>query len=107
MENENLNPERDLIEITYEDGTTHTQEIIDYFFYNGQEYAIVSDYDEEDEAEGFEGTVDCYIMRVNSVTDENGEELDEFEPIEDPALEERLLAVASQRLSDEEEADEE
>lgn len=107
MYKEDANQEPDLIEITDEDGNVYQMEIIDYFFYNGQEYAIIADYDEEDEEAGYDEGVDCFIMRVNSVTDENGEELDEFVPIEDEELENRLIAVAHQRLSDDEDAEEE
>ena len=42
--------EKDLIELTGEDGGTYTFEVYDYFFYNGEEYAILQDPD-EDEAE--------------------------------------------------------
>ena len=105
-EDEN-NQEPDLIEITDEDGNVYQMEIIDYFFYNGQEYAIIADYDEEDEQANYDEDVDCFIMQVNTVTDENGDELDEFVPIEDEELENRLIAVAHQRLSEDEDADEE
>lgn len=104
---EDSNQEPDLIEITDEDGNVFQMEIIDYFFYNGQEYAIIADYDEEDEANNYDENVDCFIMRVNSITDENGEEFDEFVPIEDEELENRLIAVANQRLSEDEDAEEE
>lgn len=107
MYEEDMNQEPDLIEITDEDGNVYQMEIIDYFFYNGQEYAIIADYDEEDEKSDYNEGVDCFIMRVNSVTNEDGEELDEFVPIEDEELENRLIAVAHQRLTDDEEADEE
>ena len=101
------NQEPDLIEITDEDGNVYQMEIIDYFFYNGQEYAIIADYDEEDEQADYNEDVDCFIMQVNTVTDENGEELDEFVPIDDEELENRLIAVAHQRLYEDEDADEE
>lgn len=104
---EDSNQEPDLIEITDEDGNVFQMEIIDYFFYNGQEYAIIADYDEEDEANNYDENVDCFIMRVNSITDENGEEFDEFVPIEDEELENRLIAVANQRLSEDEDPEEE
>ena len=104
-----MNQEPDLLEISDEDGNVMTMEIVDYFFYNGQEYAIIADYDTEEEKAELdpEQGVDCFIMKVNSITDENGEELDEFEPIEDPELESRLIAVAHQYLENDEEADEE
>ena len=41
--------EKDLIELTGEDGGTYTFEVVDYFFYNGEEYAILQDPDEDEE----------------------------------------------------------
>ena len=46
---ESANQLPDLIEVTDENGNVSQMEIIDYFFYNGQEYAIIADYDAEDE----------------------------------------------------------
>ena len=93
--------ERDLIELTDEDGNTDTFEILDYFFYNGQEYALVGEYVEEPDPENPED-IGCFVMKVDTVTDENGEELDEFNPIEDDALEERLFEIATTRLEEDE-----
>ena len=107
MSEENLNMEPDLIDITDDEGHTETMQIIDYFFYNGQEYAIIGDYDPDMPAAEDIDSVDCFIMKVNTITDEHGEEFDEFEPIEDEDLENRLIAIASQRLNEDEEADEE
>ena len=110
--------EPDVIEMTDDEGNTILLQIIDYFFYNGEEYAILTDSIEEDgdaepdeqcapdddtdEAEG----VTCYVMKVNTITDENGEELEEFIPVEDQALEAKLMEVASTRLNEDDELDE-
>ena len=40
---------------------------------------------------------------MNTFTDENGEEMEEFVPIEDAALEEKLIGIASTRLDESEE----
>ena len=104
---ESANQLPDLIEVTDENGNVSQMEIIDYFFYNGQEYAIIADYDAEDEEKNYEDSVDCFVMRINSFTDENGEEMEEFQEIEDLDLENRLIAIARQRLNADEELDEE
>ncbi|MGN0794984.1 MAG: DUF1292 domain-containing protein [Aristaeellaceae bacterium] len=95
--------EEDIIEMTDEDGNTILFRIIDYFFYNGDEYAILTDSTEEDASEA----VDCYVMKIVLTTDENGEELEEFVPVEDQKLEARLMEIATMKLNDDEEADDE
>lgn len=105
--------EPDIIEMTDDEGNTTLFEVVDYFFYNGEEYCILTDSidedgaepdeecapdDESNEAEG----ITCYIMKVNTSTDENGEELEEFIPVEDQALEAKLIEIASTRLNDDE-----
>lgn len=110
--------EPDIIEMTDDEGNTILLQVVDYFFYNGEEYCILTDSidedsgeepdeqcapeDDTDEAEG----ITCYIMKVNTSTDENGEELEEFIPVEDQALEAKLIEIASTRLNDDDELDE-
>ncbi|MBQ9009220.1 MAG: DUF1292 domain-containing protein [Clostridia bacterium] len=89
--------EKDLIELTSEDGDAYTFEVYDYFFYNGEEYAILQDPD-EDESGGKEKSI--VIMKVNPFTDENGEELEEFVPIEEELME-ALIQVARTRILEE------
>ena len=99
-ENENLQP--DLLEMTDEDGNTILVQVLDYFFYNGQEYAILADApDDANTAEGPD-QVDCYVVKVNTFT-EDGEEMEEFVPIEDEKLEAKLMEIASTRLDEDEE----
>ncbi|MBQ2190829.1 MAG: DNA gyrase subunit A [Clostridia bacterium] len=67
--------------------------------------------DEPEKPEGEEAAAPAEEIAVTepepAVTDENGEELDEFVPIDDEELENRLIAVAHQRLNEDEDADEE
>ena len=111
--------DRDLVVATDDEGNELTLEVLDYFFYNGEEYAIMAiaedeeddgESDAEADAENDESaeavTVDCFIMKVVAGTDENGEETDEFLPIEDEALESRLMDIASTRLSEDEDPEE-
>lgn len=96
--------EPDLVELEDDQGNTITMEVVDYFFYQGQEYVILSDYSEEETED--EESVDCYVMKV-VVSTEDGEEFETFEPIEDEKLEARLIEVANTRLNEDAEADEE
>lgn len=92
--------ERDLVEFATEDGDLVTLEVIDYFFYNGQEYALLMDYDPEAEKEdgcGEEGhTCECcecgcdeddddqdgmYIMKVVTTGDQ-----EEFIPLSEEEM---------------------
>lgn len=97
--------EEDIIEMTDEDGNTLLFKIIDYFFYNGEEYAILTDFNEDDADEADE--IDCYVMKIVITTDDNGEELEEFVPVEDQALEAKLMEIATMKLNDDEDADDE
>ena len=93
----------DVIEMTDEEGNTILFSIIDYFFYNGEEYAILTDSNDDDTTEA----VDCYVMKIVPTTDEDGEELEEFVPVEDQKLEAKLMEIATTKLNDDENADDE
>ena len=101
--------ERDIVEFTDEEGNTLLLEVMDYFFYNGEEYAILTDSNDEDtaEADAEEEGIACYVMTIVPTTDESGEELEEFVPVEDQALEAKLMEIASMKLNSDEEADDE
>ncbi len=94
----------DMIEMTDEEGNTLLFKIIDYFFYNGEEYAILTD-SIEDDADAAE--VSCYVMKIVETTDESGEVLEEFLPVEDQKLEAKLMEIATLKLNDDEQADDE
>ena len=97
---ENLDMGDDLIVFETEDGEEVTFVIEDYFFYNGEEYAILTEYDTEKEEVIDEGSIVC---KVETVTGEDGEEDDEFIPVEDDALAETLIAIAEAQLAEDEE----
>ncbi len=98
---ENMQP--DLLEMTSEDGSTLLMQVLDYFFYNGQEYAILAEAPEDANTAEVPESVDCYVVQVNTFTDESGEEMEELVPVEDEKLEARLMEIASTRLSEDEE----
>ena len=97
--------ERDIVEFTDDNGNTLMLEVMDYFYYNGQEFAALcnanenpGDDDPDDDA--------VYIMQVNTFTDENGEEMEEFVPPEENLME-KLIQVVRTRFTDDGEDDEE
>lgn len=95
--------ERDIVEFTDEQGNTLLLEVMDYFFYNGEEFAALCDAKEEASDDDPDDDP-VYIMKINSFTDENGEEMEEFVP-PDEALMEKLIAVVRTRFA--EDADDE
>ena len=106
--------ERDIVEFSDEEGNTLLLEVMDYFFYNGEEFAVLCDADEEacdchDEACEHE-ECDCehehnlYIMKVVTVTDEDGEEMEEFISPDESMLE-QLIEVVQTRFSEEDDDD--
>ena len=94
--------ERDVVEFVDEEGNTLLLEVMDYFFYNGEEFAALCDAKEEDEELDDDGV---YIMKINSYTDENGEEMEEFVPPEEELME-KLIAIVNTRFGDGEDEDE-
>ena len=100
---ENLDMDEDLIVFETEDGEEVTFVIEDYFFYNGEEYAILTEYDTEKDEVKDEGSIVC---RVDTSTDENGEEIEEFVNIEDEDFAEKLIKIANAQLAEEDEAEE-
>ena len=89
--------ERDVVEFVDDEGNTLLLEVMDYFFYNGEEFAALCDAKEEDDESDEDDGV--YIMKINSFTDENGEEMEEFVPPEE-SLMEKLIAVVQTRFGE-------
>ena len=93
----------DLIEGVDEDGNKILLEVVRYFFYNGEEYVVLGEAHEgecdcgcedcdHDHEEDEEVAVNLYIMKVVE-TEEDGEEMEEFLPVEDEDLLEKLIEV--------------
>lgn len=98
-----MQDERDIVVFTDDEGNDFELEVMDYFFYNGQEYAVLSDADAEGEACGCEecahdhdecddeecgcGDQEVYIMKIEQMDDD----MEEFVPVEDDALLEKLI----------------
>lgn len=115
---------RDLIEGVDEDGNNVLLEVVRYFYYNGDEYVVLGDahegdcdsececdcehcsheHDEDDEDEDDEA-VNLYIMKVIE-GEEDGEEIEQFVPVEDEDLLEKLIEVVQAEFDSDEEPDE-
>ncbi|MDR1599700.1 MAG: DUF1292 domain-containing protein [Oscillospiraceae bacterium] len=106
--------EHDIVEFSDDDGNTLMLEVMDYFFYNGEEYAVLMDAGEASERDhghghGHEHGPGCdhcegeeesmYIMRVLSSINEDGEEMEEFVPVDDDLLD-KLVEVVQARFAD-------
>ena len=96
----NENEELDLVTMSTDDGQEITLEILDYFFYQGEEYAVLTDYVEnEEDAEEDTG---IYILKVNPI---EGTEDEELVPIEDEVLEDKLFEIATTKLREDDDID--
>ena len=71
--------ERDVVEFSDDDGNTMMLEVMDYFYYNGQGIRHFCNA-EENPSDDDPDDDPVYIMQVNTFTDENGEEMEEFVP---------------------------
>lgn len=89
----------DIIEGMDEDGNRLLLTVEKYFFYNGEEYVLLKQYDGENSQPETPDTETLYVMRVAVSKDEDGEEIEDFEPV-DEDLAERLIPVIKARFND-------
>ena len=103
--------EKDLVVFEDDKGNEITMEVLDYFFYEGQEYAMLTDYDETKEAkcnacseESCEGCEpeEVVIMKVVPV----GEDEEEFIPV-DEELGEKLIELLQDGAFDDDDYEDE
>ena len=98
MERDEMNYSDDIIVFESDDGEEFSFKIEDYFFYNGEEYALLSESDDiEDKDE-----IGSIICRVESDDDEE----DTFVPVEDEELAEKLFRIATTKLEEDSEEEE-
>ena len=87
MENKGMeNEELDLVEFFDEDDNKVVMEVIDYFFYEGDEYAVLTEYVED--APETDEPAEAIIMKIQPI----GEDEEEFLPI-DEKLAEKLIEL--------------
>ena len=102
-DNEMNNMEEDIIVFEDEDGNEYNYTVVDYMFYNGDEYALlVEATDEESE----DGNQECIVCKIVAETDEDGEESESFELVEDEGLGQKLVEIFNTKMAEEEEEDE-
>ncbi len=89
--------EPDIIELENNEGEKLRLSVERYFFYNGDEYVLLSD-DCGQELPAEE--ISHYVMRVKPLPEEDGEEMEEFVPVEDELMD-KLLDVIENTLSEE------
>ena len=94
--------EEDLIIFEDEDGNEYSYEVVDYLFYNGEEYALLTDAAAEPDDEQNQECIICKVI----AGEEDGEESETFELVEDEALGQKLVDIFNTKMSEEEEEDE-
>lgn len=90
--------ELDIIELEGEDGAVLKLCVERYFFYNGDEYVLLSDDCGQNDGE----EISHYVMKVQPLPDEDGEEMEEFVPVDDDLME-QLIQVVEATFDTEEE----
>lgn len=97
-----MEDERDLVVFEDDEGNELTMEVLEYFFYEGKEYAILANADDEGCSGCEEGSCDscgvqrdAFVMEIVPV----GEDEEEFIPV-DEALADRLIEAVENGLFD-------
>ena len=105
------NSELDIVVFEDDDGNELTMEVLDYLFYEGKEYALLTEYVEDDSAcegcesdacEGCDNAREAFVMEVRPV--EGDEENEEFVPV-DESLAAKLIDIFQNSDFDEEDFD--
>lgn len=92
------NEEMDIIELETDDGETVQLCVEKYFFYNGDEYVLLSDRCSVDQGE----ELSRFVMKVQPLDGEDGEDdMEEFVPVDDE-LTEKLIRVVETSFQEEE-----
>ena len=86
-----MEDERDLVTFTDEEGNEFDLEVIDYFEYEGKEYAVLVDAELPEEPEE-----DFEVCIMEIIVNEE-EDLEEFVPVSDDLLD-TLFAIAEKRM---------
>ena len=102
-DNEMNNMEEDIIIFEDEDGNEYSYVVVDYMFYNGEEYALLT---EVTEADSEDENQECIVCLVAAETEEDGEESETFVPVEDEALAQKLVDIFNTKMADEEKEEE-
>ena len=90
----------DIIELEDDEGETIRLCVERYFFYNGEEYVLLSDAcDAQDEND-----ISRYVMKVQPVEGEGNEDMEEFVPVDEDLMDQLVeVAEATYDVDDEDE----
>ena len=102
-DNEMNNMEDDIIIFEDEDGNEYNYSVVDYMFYNGEEYALLVEVSDEEPEDGQQ---ECIVCKIVAEQDEDGEETESFELIEDESLGQKLVEIFNTKMAEDEEEDE-
>ena len=83
-----MDEERDLVVFEDDAGNELTMEVLDYLYYEGKEYALLTEFVEDDDDDE-EGEIEVMIMEVVPV----GDDQEEFVPVEEELMD-RLIKAA-------------
>ena len=92
-----MDEERDLVVFEDDAGNELTMEVLDYLAYEGKEYALLTEYVEDDEDGDDEEPIEVFIMEVVPV----GEDQEEFVPVDDELAETLIKIFESDDFDDE------
>ena len=91
-----MDEERDLVVFEDDAGNEITMEVLDYLCYEGKEYALLTEYVEDDDDDDEEGEIEVMIMEVVPV----GDDQEEFLPIDDDLAEKVMTIFESNEMED-------
>lgn len=89
----------DIIEGTDEDGNRLLLGVERYFFYNGEEYVLLRTLNEDETAREDDS---LYVMKVVVSTDEDGEAVEDFLPVEEELMSSLIQVVNAKYIEQEE-----
>ena len=98
-----MDEERDLVEFEDDAGNRLTMEVLDYLAYEGKEYALLTEYVEDDSDADEDEPIEVFIMEVVPV----GDDQEEFVPVDDALAEKLIKIFESNDFEDDELEDEE
>ena len=101
MQNDNQEPE--VFVFTDEDGNDVTVQVLNYFYYNGKEYAVMTELIEDQPADSDDAEV--FFMEVVPI--EGDDENVEFTAVEDDDLADKLFEIISANYNEDGAEDEE
>ena len=89
----------DIIEGEDEEGNQMLLKVERYFYYNGEEYVLLRQIDSDDD-ESVDSDDRLYVMLVQVSKDEDGEEVEDFVPVEDELMEALIKAARTVFIDD-------